>query len=209
MPTEEPEDNKCAAQVKNYPDGWDNYDDDGNMIGYCANTAGFRTNHVGEGRCYLHGGCTPSGTSNAETHGLYTQRQSYYENRSKLEQRWMDAVEQSLLDDLPGSGEPSFAKLQMIRNISIDMHKTKRANEYIDDVGVVHKDKTVGYTDDGRPIKEDQENALNVAYDRLNKTITRQLKELGILDSPDKQQAEAEQNIADELSQLRKSRNAE
>jgi hypothetical protein len=126
-----------------------------------------------------------------------------------MEQRWMDAVEQSLLDDLPGSGEPSFAKLQMIRNISIDMHKTKRANEYIDDVGVVHKDKTVGYTDDGRPIKEDQENALNVAYDRLNKTITRQLKELGILDSPDKQQAEAEQNIADELSELRKSRNAE
>jgi hypothetical protein len=143
---------------------------------------------------------------NAETHGLYTKRQNYYDNRSVEEQHWMDAIVESLLDDMPGGDDPSFAKLQMVRNIAIDMHKSKRANDYIDNIGVVHKDKTVGYTDDGRPIKEDQENALNIAYDRLNRTLTRQMKELGILDSPDKQNAEAKQNLADELAALRAAR---
>ena len=27
--------------------------------GTCGNTAGFKTDHVGEGKCYLHGGATP------------------------------------------------------------------------------------------------------------------------------------------------------
>jgi len=206
MPNKEPKDDKCSAKVRNFPDDWDTFDDDGEKVGYCANPAGFRTDHSGEGRCYLHGGCTPKGITNAETHGLYTKRQNYYDNRSTEEQNWMDAIVESLLDDMPGGNDPSFAKLQMVRNIAIDMHKSKRANDYIDDIGVVHKDKTVGYTDDGRPIKEDQENALNIAYDRLNRTLTRQMKELGILDSPDKQNAEAKQNLADELAALRAAR---
>jgi len=118
----------------------------------------------------------------------------------------MDAVVESLLDDMPGGNDPSFAKLQMVRNIGIDMHKAKRANNYIDEVGVVHKDKTTGYTDDGRPIKEDVENPINIAYDRLNRTLMRQCKELGILDDPESKNAEAKQNIADELAALRDAR---
>jgi len=200
MPNRDKQDGKCNARVKQIPEDWD-VDE-----AYCANISGFRTDHKGDGRCYLHGGCTPSGITNAETHGLYTQRQNYYKNRTDRERAWMDAVVESLLEDMPGSSEPSFAKLQMVRNIAIDMHKTKRANDYIDEVGVVHKDKTVGYTDDGRPIKEDQENAINIAYDRLNRTLTRQMKELGILDDPESQNADAKQNIADELAALRKAR---
>jgi hypothetical protein len=133
---------------------------------------------------------------------LYSDRQNYYKHRSDEEQAWIDAVVESLLDDAPFDAD-NMAKLQMVRNIAIDMHKQQRANDYIDEVGVVNEDKTVGYTDDGRPIKEDVENVLNVAYDRLNRTMTRQMKELGILDDPDSQQAEANQNIAKELSNLR------
>lgn len=203
MPNREQEEGKCNARVKQIPEDWD-VDE-----AYCANKAGFRTDHLGDGRCYLHGGASVSaneGNTYGEKHGLYTQRQSYYEKRTEAEKNWIDAVVESLLDDLPESGEPSFAKLQMIRNIAIDMHKTQRANDYIDEVGIVHRDKTVGYTDDGKPIKEDQENPLNVSYDRLNRTLTRQMKELGILDDPDSKQAEASQNIAQELSALRQAR---
>lgn len=200
MPNREKEDGKCNARVKQIPEDWD-VDE-----AYCANIAGFRTDHKGDGRCYLHGGATPKGMANAMTHGLYANRQNYYKNCSEKEQAWIDAVVESLLNDMPGGGDPSFAKLQMVRNIAIDMHKTQSANDYIDDVGVVHKDKTVGYTDDGRPIKEDQENAINIAYDRLTRTLTRQMKELGILDDPDSQNAEAKQNIADELAALREAR---
>ena len=205
MPDKEPQDNHCGAKVRErqVPDEWDQ------DVGYCANPAGFRTDHTGDGRCYLHGGIsTTHGNNYAETHGLYSDRQNYYENRPQKEQQWIDAIVESLLDDAP-FGPDNFAKMQMVRNLAIDMHKLQRANDYIDEKGVVHKDKTVGYTDDGRPIKQDEENVLNVAYDRLNRTMTRQLKELGILDDPDSQQAEAQQNIANELSELRSARDKE
>lgn len=195
MPTEEPQDDKCGANVKN-------------GTGYCANPAGFKTDHVGEGRCYLHGGCStgaPEGTANAEKHGLHSDRQKYYERQTPEAKAWIDSVKDSLMEDAPFTSE-NFAKYQMVQNIAIDMHKLRRANDYIDSKGVVHKDKTVGYTDDGKPIKQDEENVLNVAYDRLNKTITKQLKELGILSDPDSQKAEAQQNIAKELSALRQER---
>jgi hypothetical protein len=194
----------CNAHIREHrvPDEWDQDE------GFCANKAGFRTDHTGDGRCYLHGGASTNvnkGNNYRETHGLYSDRQNYYKHRSDDEQAWIDAVVESLLDDAPFDAD-NMAKLQMVRNIAIDMHKQQRANDYIDDVGVVHKDKTVGYTDDGKPIKEDQENVLNVAYDRLNRTMTRQMKELGILDDPDSQQAEANQNIANELSAIREQR---
>lgn len=206
MPDKKPDDDHCGAQVRppQIPDEWDQ------DVGYCANPAGFRTDHTGDGRCYLHGGIsTTHGTNYAEKHGMYADRQNYYDNRPPEGQDWIDSVAESLLDDAP-FGPDNFAKVQMIRNIAIDMHKLQRANDYIDEKGVVHKDKTVGYTDDGRPIKQDEENVLNVAYDRLNRTMTRQLKELGILDDPESQKAEAQQDIASELSELRKARdNAE
>ena len=207
MPTKEPEDDLCGARIRPHrvPEEWDQ------DVGYCANRSGFRTTHFGEGRCYLHGGATRNvnrGNNHAEKHGLYAERQNYYNNRSRQEQQWIDAVVESLLDDAP-FGPESFAKLQMLRNIAIDMHKQQRANDYIDDVGVVERDKTIGYTEQGKPILEDQENALNIAYDRLTRTTTRQLKELGLLDDPESQKAEAQTNIARELSALRAERDVD
>lgn len=200
MPHDTKQDGYCNANVKQGE-------------GYCANRAGFRTDHVGDGRCYLHGGLTenagaPEGNTNAETHGLYTDRQSYYEDRTDDEKEWIDAITESLLLDAPFDKD-NFAKYEMVRNIAIDMHKLRRANDYIDHKGVVHRDKTVGYTDDGKPIKMDEENVLNVAYDRLNRTLTRQLKELGILDDPDSKRAEAEASIAKELAKQRRKRDSE
>lgn len=193
----------CNARVreKRVPEEWDQ------DVGYCANKAGFRTDHTGEGRCYLHGGATKTpnkGNNHHETHGMHSDRQNYYNNRSSEEQAWIDAVVESMLDDAPFSAD-NMAKLQMVRNIAIDMHKQRRANEYIDEVGIVEEDKTIGYTDDGRPLMEDQENTLNVAYDRLTRTMTRSMKELGLLEDPDSQQAEAQTNIAQELSEMRNS----
>lgn len=202
MPTREPEDGKCAARVKNIPEDMDV------DVAYCANPEGFRVDGDAN-RCYLHGGAStgaPENNVRAQKHGIHTKRQRYYNNCSEEEQVWIDSVIESILDDMPGSNEPSFAKLQIVRNIAIDMHKLRNANDYIDEKGVVHRDKTVGYTDDGRPIKEDQENAVNIAYDRLNRTMTRQMEKLGVLDSPESQQADAQESIADELSKLRQER---
>lgn len=208
-PSLQPQDGKCGAEVRNYDDDWPVNEETGEpKQGYCMNPAGFRTKYD-DGRCYLHGGASREENEHnnyAEKHGLYMDRQNYYKHRTEKEQAWIDAVVESLLDDAPFGDDPPFAKLQMVRNIAIDMHKLQRANDYIDEKGVVDKDKTVGYTDDGRPIKVDEENVLNVAYDRMNRTMTRQLKELSVLDSPDKKQADAQKNIASELAALREER---
>jgi len=159
MSDKEPQDEHCGAEVRpeQVPDEWDQ------DVGYCANRAGFRTDHVGEGRCYLHGGIsTTHGNNYAEEHGLYADRQNYYKNRSTREQMWIDSIVESILDDAPFGPDAKY-KLEMVRNLAIDMHKLKNANDYIDEKGVVHKDKTVGYTDDGQPIKMDEENVLNIA----------------------------------------------
>lgn len=202
MPNKEKDDYYCSAEVRpaQIPDDWDQ------DVGYCANRAGFRTDHVGDGRCYLHGGIsTNHGTNYAEKHGLYADRQNYYNNRSTTEQQWIDSIVESILDDAPFGPDAKY-KLEMVRNVAIDMHKMKNANDYIDEKGVVHKDKTVGYTDDGKPIKMDEENVLNIAYDRLDRATTRKLEKLGVLDDPESQKADAQQNIANELSELRKAR---
>jgi len=202
MPNKEKDDYYCSAEVRDpqIPDEWDQ------DTGYCANRAGFRTDHVGEGRCYLHGGIsTNHGTNYAEKHGLYADRQNYYDNRSSAEQAWIDSIVESILDRAPFGPDQKY-KLEMVRNVAIDMHKMKNANDYIDEKGVVHKDKTVGYTDDGKPIKMDEENVINIAYDRLDRSTTRKLEKLGVLNDPESQKAEANQNIANELSELRKQR---
>jgi hypothetical protein len=202
MPNKEKDDYYCSAQVRDpqIPDEWDQ------ETGYCANRAGFRTDHVGDGRCYLHGGISENhGTNYAEKHGLYADRQNYYKNRTDAEQQWIDGVVESILDEAP-FGADSFYKLQMVRNVAIDMHKLKNANDYIDEKGVVHKDKTVGYTDDGQPIMMDEENVLNIAYDRLDRATTRKLEKLGVMDDPESQKADAQKNLANELSKLREER---
>lgn len=205
MPNKEKDDYYCSAEVRpaNTPDEWDQ------EKGYCANKAGFRTDHLGEGRCYLHGGLSTSeGNNYAEKHGLYADRQNYYENRDAHEQAWIDSIVESVLDDAPFGPEAKY-KLEMVRNVAIDMHKMKDANDYIDEKGVVDRDKTVGYTDDGKPIKMDEENVLNIAYDRLDRATTRKLEKLGVLDDPESQKAEAQKNLANELSELRKERTGE
>lgn len=205
MVSREPKDDKCGARVKNIPEDWDD-----DAVGYCEHPAGFRCDDPDANRCYLHGGATPSVNENnthAEKHGIHTERQRYYEKRPGDQQLWIDAVVESILDDIP-ENEPSFYKVQMARNIAIDMHKLRNANEYIDEKGVVHRDKTVGYTDDGKPIKQDEENTINIAYDRLNRTLTKQLKQLGTLDDPESKKAESQDNIADELSALREARDS-
>lgn len=47
--------------------------DDRVFVGYCNNRSGFKTEHVGEGRCNLHGGGSPRGEDHPRfRHGLFS-----------------------------------------------------------------------------------------------------------------------------------------
>lgn len=177
--------------------------------GYCALVAGYGTDHKGEGKCKYHGGCAgaPKGNQNAKKHGIYSQRSNYYEDLSAEEQAWVDELVSSMLDDAPFTRE-NFQKFQMLREIGIDMHKARTANNYIGEEGVVQDN--VVRDDEGNPIMRDgelvtetEENPVNLSYDRLKRTYTKQLKELGLLDDPESQKAEAGKSISEQLSGLR------
>lgn len=74
-PKRDPTDSDCMGRKKQKRDGAVVRDDDGNALfgGYCGNWPGKATDHVGEGRCALHGGATPDGTDHgAWRHGLYS-----------------------------------------------------------------------------------------------------------------------------------------
>lgn len=196
MSNDEPVDGMCNAQTR---DG-----------GYCALVAGYKTDHVGEGRCTFHGGDAgaPKGNVNAQTHGIHTQRSNYYNNLPAEEKAWVNELVSSMMDDAPFTKD-NFQKFQMVREIAIDMHKKRHANDYIAEEGIIQencvRDETgKPVTDrDGNLVTETDENPVNVAYDRLDRTMTRKMKELGLLDDPESQQAEASQSIAEQLAEMR------
>lgn len=179
------------------------------FAGYCNNRAGYKTDHVGAGRCTFHGGSAgaPEKNTNAAKHHLYTQRSNYYLNLPEEEQAWIDELVRSMLEDAP-FGADNFQKFQMLREIAIDMHKKRQSNDYTAEEGLI--DENVVRDDEGNPVMRDgelvtetDENPINLAYDRLDRTMTRKMKELGLLDDPESQKAEQGQNIAEQLAQLR------
>lgn len=70
--------------------------------GYCKMPAGFRTDHLGNGRCYLHGGRA----GRSITHGLYSEKL-----KSNLKAEYDKMVSDPTLVDL--YGEFAFAKAMM------------------------------------------------------------------------------------------------
>jgi len=177
--------------------------------GFCNNRAGFKTDHVGAGRCTYHGGSAgaPEKNTNAAKHHLYTQRTNYYETRTAEEQLWIDELVRSMMEDAP-FGADNFQKFQMIREIAIDMHKKRQSNDYTAEEGLIKEN--VVRDDDGDPMMQDgelvtdtDENPVNLTYDRLDRTMTRKMKELGLLDDPESQKAESGQSIAEQLAKLR------
>lgn len=190
---------------------WEDEDEKEQQLfkGYCNNRAGFKTDHVGAGRCKYHGGAAgaPKNNVNAAKHNLYTQRSSYYENLSGKEQAWVNELVRSMLNDAPFTAD-NFQKFQMLREIAIDMHKKRQANDYTAEEGliqenIVRDDEGDPLMRDGELVTEDEENPINVSYDRLDRTMTRKMKELGLLDDPESQKAESGQSIAEQLAALR------
>lgn len=200
MSNEEPVEGRCNATAR---DG-----------GYCALVAGHGTDHVGEGRCKFHGGASsgaPKGNVNAQKHAIYTQRSNYYNNLPAEQKAWVDELVNSMMEDAERWGlftRDNFYKFKMVREIAIDMHKKRRGNDYIAEEGIVQENVVTDENGDplmrdGELVTETDENPVNLAYDRLDRTTTRKLKELGFLDDPESKKAEAGKTLAEQLAEMR------
>ncbi|NUC71696.1 hypothetical protein HTZ84_05130 [Haloterrigena sp. SYSU A558-1] len=133
MSNEEPVEGKC-----NYHPTQDG--------GYCGQKAGMGTDHLGEGYCKYHGGCStggaregagaPKGNTNATTHGAYADCNSFYQNELSEELRQLaddifaDYLEKyrSLHGEPPLGHETELFRLSVthVKDIVLDNWSTDR-----------------------------------------------------------------------------------
>lgn len=174
--------------------------------GVCQNAPKYE-----DGKCGLHSDHTegpgpPKGSSNNPDgplkHGVYADPSKYYQRLSESDQAFVDGMYASFLDDAPFDSS-NHGKCEMLRQIAIDIHKRRSANNYIAEEGLKWEEIDDYYeTDDGdlKVITETDEHYLNITADRIARTNVRQLKELGVLDDPQSQQADAQKTFLEMLS---------
>lgn len=194
VPKQEPTDEDCLGKRVNKQTG--------EFQGYCRATPGRGTDHVGEGRCKHHGG-TNSGENgqggtenngNAETHGLTSDAEKWFARHREEVEDDVRLLVQSWMDRAP-FGWDVHGNVWILVECAIDEVRMRQADDYVDDEGIVvsHFD---GVADDGRDIIERKENPALLPKSRMKKDTMRTLKDLGILDDPDSQQAAATEDLA-------------
>jgi hypothetical protein len=169
---------------------------DTEVDGYCERYG------MDNSRCYVHGGVTggaPEGSVNAMTHGLRAQRSNYYNNLDDEDKAFVQRLAESWIDNAPFDRD-NFAKVNEIFRIAVDQHRLWHAQQEFNK-GLV-TEQIIGQDEQGNPIQVDDENPANLPYDRLDRTTIRKLKELGCLDDPDSQQADATESLADKFDKL-------
>jgi hypothetical protein len=169
----------------------------------CSLSAGWGTDHNGEGRCKFHGGASsggarkgagaPENNGNAETHTLRSDPGAYYERQSEDGQDRIDAWAESWARR-GGYNGLGFDKI--FHTHATKLHQIESADEAIANEGVIIT-RIVDRTEAGEPIKKDEENPAFLLQSRALKDILRFLKEFGCLDDPDSQQADALQGGLD------------
>lgn len=130
-------------------------------------------------------------------HGVYAKDDNFYQRLSGREQVFVDKMYQSFLEAAPFD-ESAVGKAEMLWQVSLDMLKRRKINEYIQDEGLVQL-KTAAVKDDGVVVKDPEENSLHLTYDRLGRTNTSILKKLDVFDH-ETEKAEAGKTLIEILS---------
>ena len=160
-------------------------------------------------KCGAHTGSLEDSRGETETEfslgnwefGLEKDRSRYYkrlpDSQKSLIDRWLYGFVARAPFDPSHEG-----KVEMLRQVCIDMHKRRTGNEIIGSEGMTLT-STTDYIDEFGTIDEEKEHPLHVTVDRLARTNIRTLKELGLLgESPDSQSADAQQGLVDLISSV-------
>jgi len=151
--------------------------------------------------CYVHrknGGST-EGNTKAMTHGLKAQRSNYYNQLDEEEQALVQKLAGSWIDNAPFDRD-HFAKVTEVYRIAVDQYRLWNAQDEFD-AGIVY-DQYEDVDVENNRIETTQENPANLPYDRLDRTLYKKLREIGVMDSPETEQAEAMESLASKFSQV-------
>lgn len=171
------------------------------FVGYCE-----RYKLTDEERCYVHqGGAGPKNNTNAMTHGLYAQRTNFYQALNTADKHFVEAMVDSWMG-MSDYDRDNIAILNELYRCAIDQLRAWSGIEEYEEDGEIEgltKEITIDYDPDSKEeITAEGENPVNMPYSRLDGDIRSKLRELGIYDSPESQQADATESLAQKLSGL-------
>jgi hypothetical protein len=132
--------------------------------------------------------------THAMKHGLYADRDIFYESLERSEQQLVMDIVTDLLDQY--DGDVGAYEREAIRNIAIDTVKRRRYNEHI-----FALDKQIG---------DEKSQRASQTYSRLVRDLTNELKELGLLEqNPEARKADAAQSWMAQITQAKNATKSE
>lgn len=169
------------------------------------------------GKCNYHGGASsgapegnqngvgndggaPPKNGNAETHGLTADADQWFERHRDKAEGPVRRLVATWMEHAP-FGWRVEGKVQLLCDAAKNEMQIRDGDAYIEEHGLI-VDKTVGYTENGREITRKTENPASLQKSRLQSDTIRMLDKLGVLDSPDAQQAGATESFADAVADL-------
>lgn len=223
VPTQDPTEDACMGKRVEKRDG------ETIFVGYCGAWPGKGTDHVGEGRCSRHGGSAgaPEGNDNAEgndggaapedntnavKHGAYADENRFY-------QQVLDDVLRDLVDSIfedyvekyeATHGEPPLG-LEMelfrlsvlhVKDVVLDNWATDRPASLETSNPLVEQETEKDFVEGVGPVDQDtyKESVVLQAQKKLSTDRRQWLKDLGLLEDPESQKAEAIEGLDLSLS---------
>lgn len=173
----------------------------------CSLSAGWGTDHTGEGRCKFHGGASsggaregsgaPEGNGNAITHGARSDPTNLYENLDDDEEAWVDSKVDAYLDDKGLERDTPDGDLVELAVMSL--YQARSAHGVLFDEGL-SRSSVKGTTQHGA-ITDTEEHYLNQVVSQHTTDFRMALKDAGALADPESQKADATQSLVDVLSE--------
>lgn len=156
---------------------------------------------TGETKCRIHLGKSVDGTSHennghSKRHGLTADRAKWFDRHRDDVKEWVRTLVASYIESAP-FGWRDTVKVDQLCEVAIDQARLRESNDYLDDF-LVEQPTTV--TADGEEVTQLRENPGHLPRDRIKRTNSRALKELGVLEDPDTSRAESVMTLAEVLN---------
>lgn len=140
------------------------------------------------------GGGAPVGNNNAETHGMHTDAQNWFENhRDEVEGRVRRKVRKVVRNEDIDWRE--HWKVNIVIEMVITQEQIRKGDQYIAESGFIVEEVT---TKDGTTVVNEKVNPAVETKSRLFRNIQDAMSDLGMLDeSPEMQKVEALKQLAE------------
>jgi len=172
--------------------------------GFCNNPAGKGTEQIGEGRCKYHNGNgggampgngAPNHNQNAQTHAGRVDPHHYHENLPLEEKEFIENFSAALEDRIRKNHgrDPDYVDKVLCRSVAINLHLFSKSRDYSKDEMV----QTIIH--DGS--SHEEKGALVDEVRRYSNSLFSNLKDLGVLDDPESQKADAVEDWRNFLEQ--------